>query len=87
MGEMKGHIMETATQKEWQQGERKTLKKRILDYLLMTVSCLCYAAAISLFLDPNNLAPGGVSGISIILNRLIPVSTGNLILLIVEIWF
>ena len=82
MGEMKGHIMETATQKEWQQGERKTLKKRILDYLLMTVSCLCYAAAISLFLDPNNLAPGGVSGISIILNRLIPVSTGNLILLI-----
>lgn len=74
--------METATQKEWQQGERKTLKKRILDYLLMTVSCLCYAAAISLFLDPNDLAPGGVSGISIILNRLIPISTGNLILLI-----
>lgn len=74
--------MGTAAQKEWQQVEQKTLKRRILEYLLMTVSCLCYAAAISLFLDPNNLAPGGVSGISIILNRLIPISTGNLILLI-----
>ncbi len=74
--------METATQKEWQREGQKTLKKRILEYLLMTVSCLCYAAAISLFLDPNNLAPGGVSGISIILNRLIPISTGNLIFLI-----
>lgn len=74
--------MGTAAQKEWQQAEQKTLKRRILEYLLMTVSCLCYAAAISLFLDPNNLAPGGVSGISIILNRLIPISTGNLILLI-----
>lgn len=74
--------MGTAAQKEWQQAEKKTLKRRILEYLLMTASCLCYAAAISLFLDPNNLAPGGVSGISIILNRLIPISTGNLILLI-----
>ena len=74
--------MKTATQKEWQQAEKKTLKRRVLDYLLMTAACLCYAAAISLFLDPNNLAPGGVSGISIILNRLIPIGVGNLILLI-----
>ena len=74
--------MKTAIQKEWQQAEQKTPKRRILDYLLMTVSCLCYAAAISLFLDPNNLAPGGVSGISIILNRLIPIGVGNLILVI-----
>lgn len=74
--------MKTATQKEWQQAEQKTPKRRVLDYLLMTVSCLCYAAAISLFLDPNNLAPGGVSGLSIILNRLIPIGVGNLILII-----
>lgn len=74
--------MGAVTQKEWQQSEQKTLKRRILEYLLMTFSCLCYAAAISLFLDPNNLAPGGVSGISIILNRLIPIGVGNLILLI-----
>lgn len=64
--------MENATQKEWQPIEQKTVKRRILDYLLMTVSCVCYGAAISLFLDPNNLAPGGVSGISIILNTRSP---------------
>lgn len=58
--------------------EKKSNKRRMLDYLLMTVSCVCYAVGISLFLDPNNLAPGGVTGISIILNRLFSVSTGQL---------
>lgn len=37
-----------------------------------------YACGISLFLDPNNLAPGGVVGLSVILSRLIPVETGTL---------
>ncbi|MCR5756081.1 MAG: YitT family protein, partial [Acetatifactor sp.] len=41
-----------------------------------------YAVAVSLFLDPNSLAPGGVTGIAIILNRLIHVETGTLIFLI-----
>lgn len=42
-----------------------------------------YSVAISLFLDPNSLAPGGVSGISIILNRLLPgFATGTWILVI-----
>ncbi len=36
-----------------------------------------YAAGISLFLDPNNLAPGGVTGVSVILNRLSGVETGT----------
>ena len=34
-----------------------------------------------LFLDPNQLAPGGVSGIAIILNRLTGLPTGTLILI------
>lgn len=48
----------------------------------MTAGSFCYAAAISLLLDPNNLAPGGVSGISIILNRLFSISTGTLIFIL-----
>lgn len=39
-------------------------------------------AAISLFLDPNNLAPGGVAGISVILNRLTGLPTGAGILIL-----
>lgn len=58
--------------------EKKTNKRRIFDYLLMTAACFCYAVAVSLFLDPNNLAPGGVTGIAIILNRTLGLSTGIL---------
>ncbi len=41
-----------------------------------------YSAGVALFLDPNNLAPGGVTGVSILLNRLIHVETGTLILVL-----
>ena len=61
---------------------KKSIGQTIKDYLLITVSCIIYSVAVSLFLDPNSLAPGGVTGIAIILNRLIPVETGTLILLI-----
>ncbi|MBO5165430.1 MAG: YitT family protein [Lachnospiraceae bacterium] len=60
----------------------KIWKKRISNFFLMTAGSFCYAAAISLFLDPNNLAPGGVTGIAIILNRLFSVSTGTMIFLL-----
>lgn len=59
-----------------------SMKKMIKDYVLITTACAVYSVAISMFLDPNSLAPGGVTGIAIILNRLIPVETGTLILLI-----
>lgn len=54
----------------------------IVRYLIITFGALLYAAGIALFLDPNNMAPGGVAGISVILNRLVPISTGMLILII-----
>lgn len=59
----------------------KTAKQRVLDYIIIACAAIIYAVAISLFLDPNNLAPGGISGIAIILNRVIPVETGTLFLL------
>lgn len=49
---------------------------------LLSVAGVIYASAIALFLDPNNMAPGGVSGISVIINRLTGVETGTLIFLI-----
>lgn len=56
--------------------------KIILKYVVITAAAAVYGAGISLFIDPNNLAPGGVSGLSIIFNRLIPVETGTIYLLI-----
>lgn len=60
----------------------KNIKRKIRNYLIITISAIIYAVGVSLFLDPNNLAPGGVTGISIILNRIIPIQTGTWILLL-----
>ncbi|MBO4452675.1 MAG: YitT family protein [Clostridia bacterium] len=38
-------------------------------YLLITVGSIVYAAGVALFLDPNSIAPGGVSGIAIIITK------------------
>lgn len=53
-------------------------------YMVITLAALLYAAGIAFFLNPNQLAPGGVSGIAIILKRVFPVlpGVGMLILLI-----
>lgn len=51
-------------------------------FFFITVACFIYGAGISLFIDPNNLAPGGFTGLSVMLSRLIPVETGTLYLLL-----
>ncbi len=56
--------------------------KAVKKYCMITLASLIFGIGISLFIDPNNLAPGGVSGLSIILSRLIPVSAGTLFLLL-----
>lgn len=62
--------------------KRKGYYKAARDFAVITAASVLYAAGISLFLDPNNLAPGGVTGISVILNRLTGVPTGTLYFLI-----
>lgn len=61
---------------------KKSKTEWIKKYIIITVAAFVFAVGVSLFIDPNNMAPGGVTGIAIIVNRLIPVSTGTLILLI-----
>ena len=58
------------------------MKQEMKRYVIITIGSLLYAVAVSLFLDPNSIAPGGVTGLSIILNRLTNISTGSLIFLI-----
>ena len=53
--------------------------KLIYEYGMMTVGAVLYAMGIALFLDPNHLAPGGVTGIGIILNQFLPLETGTII--------
>ena len=60
----------------------KRIKHKVKSYSMITLAAVASAAGISLFLDPNNLAPGGVTGIAILVNRLIGIPTGTLILLL-----
>lgn len=68
---------EKGIRREIQYEEKKSFRQRAEDYLVITVASLIYAAAVSFFLDPNSLAPGGITGIAIILNRLIGLETGT----------
>ena len=54
----------------------------IKKYGLITLGTAFFGAGISLFIDPNNFAPGGVSGLSVILSRVVPIDTGTLFLLV-----
>jgi len=62
--------------------DRQKIIKGVVRYVAITIGCLCLAAGIALFLNPNNISTGGISGIAIILNKFIPVSTGLLILIL-----
>lgn len=61
---------------------RFDVRRKLRSLVRMSLGTVLYAAGISLFLDPNSLAPGGVVGISIILNRFLNISTGTLYLMI-----
>lgn len=54
---------------------QRSKTSRLLDFFkkfaLLTVGSVIYGFAIAVFLDPNHLAPGGVSGLSIIINSVV----------------
>ena len=68
------------------------LKKRLYNYVRITAASFVYALAMALFLDPLDLAPGGFSGIAIILNRFLAFGVGtwfmilNVPVLLLGIW-
>lgn len=55
----------------------KHIKKSIQSYLYITAAAFIYSAGISLFLDPNGLAPGGMSGLAIICSHITGWKTGT----------
>lgn len=65
-----------------QSEKRQKFLTILKNFVLMTVGALIYGFGIAVFLDPNHLAPGGVSGLSIIINSIVDIGTGVWILLI-----
>ncbi len=58
------------------------IRKILIKIILITFGAFVYSMGISIFLDPNNLAPGGTTGIAIIINKITSLKTGTLVLLI-----
>ncbi len=48
---------------------RKTVVRAVRDVVGITIGCVIYALSFALFVVPLNLAPGGISGLAIILNH------------------
>ena len=61
---------------------KKDFKLIAQNIAFLVVGSILYAAGIALFLDPSQLAPGGVVGIAIIFNRIFSIPTGTIIFLI-----
>ena len=55
----------------------KTPLQLLRAYVLTTVASFIYAVSVSMFVDPNSRAPGGITGSAIILNRLFGIETGT----------
>lgn len=61
--------------------ERVENKSRIKRYTQFCVGCFLVAVSFNLFLSPNDLVPGGVSGFSIILDHLFHINKSLVILI------
>ena len=75
-------FMEQGNHRKFEKKFKKSKTEWLKKYIIISVAAFVYAAGVSLFTDPNDMAPGGVTGISIILSRVLPMSTGTLIMLI-----
>lgn len=61
---------------------KQTLRQRFTRFLMLNAAAAIYAAGIALFLDPNLLVTGGLSGIAIMLSRFLPLDTGMIVLIL-----
>lgn len=60
----------------------KKVTTAIVDYLIIFVGAVLYAASVNTFTAPNDIAPGGLTGISTMLNHLFSLPIGITILVL-----
>lgn len=60
----------------------KQVAHEIVSYLIMTAGTVLLAAGVYFFKAPNHFATGGVSGISIVLAKFVPLNQSTLVLII-----
>ncbi len=53
-----------------------SIKRRCFEYLIITFAAILYGVGTALLIDPNDIAPGGLTGLAIVLNRVWGIGTG-----------
>ncbi len=64
------------------EAKKKTVLRILKQYAVITLGCILYATGISLFVEPANLASGGMTGISLIINAVSGFPTGYLYIIL-----
>ncbi|MBQ7088604.1 MAG: YitT family protein [Clostridia bacterium] len=73
--------------------KKENVTSFLLDLVFIAVGSICYAVAIGMFSAPNNIAPGGLTGVATLLNYLfewIDIGTATIVMnipLIIASWF
>lgn len=62
------------------QNTKNNIKQTVIDYLVIAVGAFIFSFGIAMFTSPNNIAPGGVSGIGTMLNHLFNIPIGSVII-------
>lgn len=62
------------------QNTKNNIKQTIIDYLVIAIGAFIFSFGIAMFTSPNNIAPGGVSGIGTMLNHLFNIPIGSVII-------
>ncbi|MDE6373307.1 MAG: YitT family protein [Clostridia bacterium] len=72
----------TKKKKIWRKPTKKEVLHEIVSYLLMTVGTILVAGGVYFFKAPNHFATGGVSGLSIVLAKFVPLNQSTLVMII-----
>lgn len=56
--------------------------QRIRDYFVITIGTIICAVSVYFFLTPSHLAPGSMSGLAILLAKILPLSVGVLLMIL-----
>lgn len=57
-------------------------KKKLLNLSMITLGCLLFALSFDLFLDPSQIAPGGISGLAMVVKYLTGLPIGSVVIVL-----
>ena len=73
--------MKKEKQKKSPREMRRTALRWVVDIIIMIIAAAVYSLGVHCFISPNDIAPGGVTGVAIIVSEMMPFKIGTLIFL------